>query len=54
MEYLPCYGAYYIVTGRLYKHGLFTLLRSIVFVQGDNKTWTIYLVMEYSICTWRL
>jgi hypothetical protein len=36
------------------KHGLFTLLWRIVFVHGDYKTWTIYLVMEYSICTGRL
>ena len=34
------------------KHELFT--SRIVFVQGDYKTWTIYLVMEYSICTGRL
>ena len=36
------------------KHGLFTLLWRIVFVQADYKTWTIYLVMEHIICQGRL
>jgi hypothetical protein len=53
MNYVPCYGAYHMSRETI-KHGLFTLLWSIVFAQGDYKTWTIYLVMEHSICTGRL